>query len=435
MKKVGLVSLGCDKNRVDGEKMLFALSEAGYKITEIADEADVLIVNTCAFIKAAKEEAIENILAAAELKKTTLQKLVVTGCFSTRYAGEAAGDLPEVDAFVSVADEKNIVAIIDGLFGEKSANGGCFCGNGRILTTPPHYAYLKIADGCDNRCSYCAIPAIRGRYVSEPVEKLVAEAENLYRSGVKELILVAQDTTNYGRDLYGAPSLVKLLTEIVKIDFWKIRILYAYPELIDGELLDFIVSHDRMAKYLDIPIQHIDDGLLKKMRRRSTENEIKDLLARIRGQKRYIAVRSSFITGFPSETEQAQKKLVEFLHDSLDYAGFFVFSPEEGTPAYGFKEKVPLKTARKRKTECEKAQQESTVNRQNRLVGQTVEVIYEGIDGRKNIFFGRTEYCAPDIDTKVFFSSRFPLEIGNVYNVKITAGGFDLLGETVGGGI
>ncbi len=419
--KVGFISLGCDKNRVDTERMIFNLSEAGATIVDDASEADVMIVNTCAFIESAKKEAIENILDMADLKKTSLKKLVVTGCFATRYGEQVSGELPEVDAFVNIKDEKEIVNVVFGLFNQTTDY--CYR-EGRIVTTPAHYAYLRIADGCNNRCSYCAIPAIRGKYVSEPLEKLVAEAQRLRAEGVRELILVAQDVTSYGKDVYGKPSLKKLLEELVKIDFWKIRLLYTYPELIDDELLDFIEKTPRMAKYLDIPMQHINSEILKKMARRGTSESVRALVKKIRSLNAYIAVRSTFIVGFPGETDEQNAELVDFVKDNFDYAGFFEYSPEEGTRAYEFDGRVKKSIMKKRRLACEKAQASATINRHERLVGETVEVIYEGIDYRKGKFYGRTEYQAPDIDVNVYFTADFPLEIGCVYNVKINKSGF-----------
>lgn len=422
---VGLVSLGCDKNRVDAEKMLARLSEAGYTITSDEREADVLLINTCAFIDAAKKEAIEAILDGIELKKKTGVKLVVTGCFSSRYPEEAKAGFPEADAFVPVKEEDRIVEVVDGLLGKTSERKE---ENGRILTTPPWYAYLKIAEGCNNRCSYCAIPFIRGKYVSEPMEKLVAEAKALCDDGVKELIVVAQDTTAYGVDLYGEKRLVPLLRELCALDFTKVRLLYAYPERITDELLDFIDNEPKMAKYLDIPMQHIDDGVLKKMRRASDEKKIRELLGKIRARKNYIAVRSSFIIGFPSETDEANEKLCRFVKENVDYAGFFIFSPEEGTEAYAFRPRIPKAVAKRRKTEAEKAWQEGLLEKQKRLLGKTVEVICDGIDEKGTSFVGRTEYQTPEVDTKVFFSADFNIRQGETYSVKITEVGFHLKG-------
>ena len=427
MKKIGIISLGCDKNRVDSEKMLFALEEGGYALTQDVREADVIIINTCAFIGDAKKESIDTILEMAELKKTSKKYIVVTGCFSTRYAQEIKEDLPEVDVFLPIKEEYKILSVVNGFFGKGEEEGK----EGRVLTTPYSYAYLKIADGCNNRCSYCAIPFIRGKYVSEPIEKLVQESEILYKEGVKELILVAQDVTNYGRDLYGKPSLIDLLKELSKIDFWKIRILYAYPELIDDELIDYICQNDKIAKYLDVPLQHVSNDVLKKMNRRSNRESIDELVDKIRKKDVYVALRSTFINGFPQETEEDHENLKEFLENKLDYAGFFVYSPEEGTKAYEMDGRVKKGVAKKRRTECEKVQVKATLSAHERLVGKELEVIYEGIDYNKGKFYGRSEYQAPEIDVKIYFSSKYPLEIGEIYRVKITKAGFYPEGETI----
>ena len=424
--KIGMISLGCDKNRVDSEKMLALIAASGYEITDDIKAADAVIINTCAFIESAKKEAIENILSTAAYKADSLKFLIVTGCFAQRY-GKVA-DFPEVDLFLDISEEKNIVSHLNKLFNEKPATT---CADaGRIITTPAHYAYLKIAEGCDNRCTYCAIPYIRGKYRSAPVEDLVKEAENLLKDGIKELILVAQDTTNYGKDLYGKPSLTKLLQELVKLDFWKIRILYAYPELIDDNLLDFIANNDKIARYLDIPLQHADPLVLKKMNRRGS-SDLPALVARIREKVPGISIRSTFICGFPYETEKEHAELLTFLKNGVDFGGFFAFSPEEDTPAYGWKNRANKRTAAKWVRECEAVQSEATVLSQRRFVGQTLDVIYEDIDYKTQTFVGRSEHNAPDVDTSVFFTADFPLEIGRVYKVKITNSDFNLYGEAV----
>jgi len=421
--KIGMISLGCDKNRVDSEKMLALIASAGYAVTDSAEDADAVIVNTCAFIESAKKEAIETILSIAEQKAHALKYLIVTGCFAERY-GKIA-DFPEVDLFLDISEEKNIVAHLNVLFAENKVP---YCSNSdRMVTTPAHYAYLKIADGCDNRCTYCAIPYIRGKFVSAPIEELVKESEKLAANGVKELILVAQDVTNYGKDLYGKPSLVKLLTELVKLDFWKIRILYAYPELIDDELLEFINGNGKIAKYLDIPMQHVNPEILRKMNRRGSK-DLPALISHIREKVPGITLRSTFICGFPYETETEHVELSEFLKNGVDFGGFFAYSPEEGTPACEWKNRVNKRIAAKWVRECEAAQTEMTLNSQKRFLNQTLEVIYEGIDYGKQLFYGRSEHNAPDVDTKVYFTSKTPLDVGNVYRVRITETGFDLFG-------
>lgn len=423
---VGFISLGCDKNRVDAEKMLCRLSEAGYEIVPDKEEADVLLINTCAFIEAAKREAIDAIMDAIELKKRKKDlKIVVTGCFSTRYGEEAKKEIPEVDVFLPVNQEGQIVRVVNTFYHKPRFLPRTY---GRIITTPLWYAYLKISDGCNNRCSYCAIPYIRGKYHSYSAVQLMAEARALREKGVKELIIVAQDTTNYGIDNYSERYLIPLLRKICTLDFWRVRLLYAYPEHITDELLDFIDNEPKMAKYLDIPMQHVDDDILKRMNRASTKESLYKLFDRIRSRKNYIAVRSSFITGFPGETEENNKNLCDFVRDYIDYAGFFVFSPEEGTPAYSFPDKVKTSVAKRRRTDAEKAWQIGYISRQQRFVGQTLEVLCDGIDTEKGAFYGRTEYQTPEVDTKVYFTADFNVKEGEVYKVHITDVDFDWYG-------
>lgn len=421
-----LITLGCDKNRVDSEKMLYNLLNAGHRLVNESD-AEFVVINTCAFIDKAKKETIDTIFAVAEHKKDRLKKIIVTGCFAQRYGSEA--DFAEVDRFVNIDEEINIVNIINEVFGTKSKNYD-FCDK-RTLTTPQHYAYLKIADGCDNRCAYCAIPQIRGKYISKTVEELVAEGKELVASGVKEIILVAQDTTNYGKDIYGEPSLVRLLKELIKLDVWKVRILYAYLEKIDDKLLQLIKCSDKIAKYLDIPLQHIDGEMLRAMNRRSTEQQIYDMLNKIRKDYSEIAIRSSFIVGFPTEEERQHNKLVNFVKERLNYAGFFSYSKEENTPAYNMKPLQSKATVKKWITECEKAQVLATLKWQSAFKDKIIEVIYEGIDFDKQCFYGRNEYNAPDIDTLVYFTASIVPEIGKVYNIEITKTDFHLYGRVI----
>ncbi len=421
-----MISLGCDKNRVDSEKMLSLIKIAGYTVVDNADNADVVIVNTCAFIDSAKKEAIDVILSTAELKSKNLKRLIVTGCFAERYRNEV--DFPEVDRFVSLKEEADIVKILEGLT-EITPCRELDNNIGRVQTTPAHYAYLKIADGCDNRCSFCAIPYIRGKYRSLPIENLVKEAAELVNNGVKELILVAQDTTRYGCDLYGKPSLVRLIRELSALPVWKIRVLYAYPELIDEELLAEIATNEKIAKYLDIPLQHADNGLLKKMNRRGRDYD--KLCEKIRSAVPEIALRSSFICGFPYETDAEHKTLLDFLANGVDFGGFFAYSPEEGTPSYSWKPRANARTVKRWIAECEDAQTRFTLSRQKRFIGKTIEVIYESIDFDKQLFCGRSEFNAPEIDTLVYFTADFPLMVGNVYKVKITDTDFNLYGCAV----
>lgn len=433
-KKIGMVSLGCDKNRVDTEKVLYTLTNVGYSITQNVEEADILVVNTCAFITTAIRESIDTILELAEQKKERDVKLVVMGCFAERFALEVKDELPEVDAFIGVNSYDNIVEIFNNLDERPIVleTTPCKYIKGRVQTTPAHYAYLKIADGCDNFCTYCTIPFIRGRYRSYPMEDLLQEARELADNGVKELILVAQDTTRYGKDLYGEYKLKELLKELVKLDFYKIRLLYAYPELVDDELIEIIATEDKIAKYIDIPLQHISNKILKTMHRRNTKEEAYELLNKLKEKCPSIAIRSTFIVGFPGETEEDFLELKELISTGLiDYAGFFAYSREKGTLAYKMKNQVPFRVKKSREKELSKMQSAVIENRHSRYLGKEMEIIYEGIDYNKGKFYGRPEYNAPDIDTKVYFTSTFPLEVGEIYNVKITKTGFNLIGETV----
>ncbi|MBO4539633.1 MAG: 30S ribosomal protein S12 methylthiotransferase RimO [Clostridia bacterium] len=423
--KIGMISLGCDKNRVDSERMLFLLRSAGFELTDDPSEAEVIIINTCAFIESAKKEAIEAVFDAARYKETgKLKKLIVTGCFAQRYP---EADFPEVDLFLPIAEEEKIASVVAK---EMEVEALSCAGQGRILTTPAHYAYLKIADGCNNRCSYCAIPAIRGKYRSVPKEELLSEAARLREEGVQELILVAQDVTCYGVDLYKKPSLCELLKDLVKIGFWKVRLLYAYPERISDELIDLMATEKGIARYLDIPLQHVDDDILKKMRRPSSGKKINALIKKLRTRVPGIAIRSTFIVGFPSETDEQNEELVRFVEaGNCDYAGFFIYSPEEGTDAFDMKPRILKHVSRKRLLTCERAQSKATVAAQEKYVGKTVEVLYEGIDFDKQLFYGRTEQNAPDVDTKVYFTASYVPEPGRVYKVKITSSDFHLYGE------
>lgn len=438
-KKVATISLGCDKNRVDTENMLYLLKQAGYILTQDTSSADYLLINTCGFIDKAKEESIDTILEMAAIKKKTGAKIIVTGCLSERYGGELFENIDEVDAFVGVQSEQNILDIISSIDnGERvlqiNKEKMPYMA-GRVLTTPYHYAYLKIADGCDNFCSYCAIPYIRGRYKSVPIEKLISEAKGLIEQGVKEIILVAQDTTLYGKDLYGQASLKELLKELVKLDVWKIRILYAYPEQIDLELIEMISKEEKIAKYIDIPLQHIEDSILQRMNRKSNTNNIKALLKNIKKIDSDIAIRTTFIVGFNGETDDKYKELKKFVksNEEIDYVGFFGYSIEEGTPASKFTEgNISQKVIAKRVLELEKIWSKKTLSNNQKYVGKKLDVIYEGIDYDKQCFWGRIEQNAPGIDTKVFFTSSMPLDIGRVYKAKISVADFNLYGEVEG---
>lgn len=433
-KKIGMISLGCDKNRVDSENVLAMLIGQGYELTQNPEDADIILINTCAFIKSAVKESIDTILDMASYKEERDVKIVVLGCFAERYADEAEADLPEVDAFVGINSYNQLPYILEGICADRvvTTETPALHAKERVLTTPLHYAYLKISDGCNNFCTYCTIPYIRGRYRSYPMDELVEEAEELAENGVKELIVVAQDTTRYGTDIYGKPALLDLLKRLAELDFLKIRLLYAYPELVTDELLEFIATEPKMAKYIDIPLQHISDNVLKAMNRRNTKAEAVELMRKIKSKYPGITVRSTFIVGFPGEAEEDYNELKEFVAEGLiTYAGFFAYSREEGTVAYGMKNQVLAKVKKAREKELSRMQSAVIARNQSVWVGKTLDVVYEGIDYNKGKFYGRTEYQAPDIDTKVLFTSDFPLEVGNVYKVKIASADFNLVGKTI----
>lgn len=430
-KTVGMVSLGCDKNRVDAEEILATFRQAGYRIVGRAEDADVLIVNTCAFIDAAKKESIDAVFEYAARKKAGA-KLVVTGCLPQRYGADFADAIPEGDVFVGINGYDRIVETVEGGIRVSLPDMPPAHPIDRVLTTPPHYAYLKIADGCNNFCSYCAIPMIRGRYRSYPAESLLKEAERLAAEGVKELIVVAQDTTRYGTDLYGENRLKPLLKDLLQVGFEEIRLMYAYPESIDRGLIELIASEQRIASYLDVPLQHIDSGVLKRMNRRIDEEGIRRLIAMIKETDPSFALRSSFIVGFPGESDDAFRKLKDFIAEgNIDYAGFFAYSKEEGTRAASMPDQIRASVKKSRQKELIAAQSEVVLAKHNALIGKILPVRYEGIDVRRKLFYGRTPYNAPEIDTKVYFTSERPVDIGQRYAVRMTDGGFHPTGEAV----
>lgn len=433
MKKIGIISLGCDKNRVDTEKMLGYLKGSDYEITDDIRDSEIVIINTCAFIEKARKESIDTILDTVLLKEQKCEKIIVSGCLSQKYLNDLTKELPEVDAFIGTSNYSDIVNIINRLY-----NGEQYYSNiptdkdttNRVLTTPGHYAYLKIADGCNNRCTFCAIPDIRGHYRSREKESILKEAQELADMGVKEILLVAQDTGRYGTDLYQDYNITNLLYDLTKIDGveW-IRLLYCYPETITDELLNLMVSQPKICKYLDIPLQHIDDTILKRMNRHITEEGIKNLIKKIRlaGD---ISIRSSFILGFPQESDEQFNKLLSFLEEyKLDNVGFFTYSKEAGTPASKMSGQIPAKIKNKRLRAAAAVQQKAVIENNKKYLNKTLNVLYEGIDYKKNLFYGRTQYNAPDVDTTVYFSGKFA-DIGNFYDVKITdILTYDLKGE------
>ncbi|MBQ8882680.1 MAG: 30S ribosomal protein S12 methylthiotransferase RimO [Clostridia bacterium] len=421
-KKIAVISLGCDKNRVDTENMLWYLRGGNYEITTDYADADYIIVNTCAFIESAREEAIDTIFQMSEYKSVgKCRKLIVTGCLPQKYHSELAEQMPEIDAMLGIDEYEKICAIIeDGEIQEKSYN--------RILTTPPHYAFLRVSDGCNNFCTFCSIPSIRGKYRSVPMEDLLKQAEDFSTKGVSELILVAQDVTSYGKDLYGNPSLIELLQKLVKLDFKWIRLMYCYPELVTDELIDFIANEPKMAKYIDIPMQHTANSVLKRMGRRSNYEQLCSICDKLNAKN--IALRTTFMVGFPGESEEDFNELLLFTkkYKPLN-AGIFAYSKEDGTPSAKLKGHLTKKVKRERVNALGKIILDNARELNSSLVGKTIEVVYEDIDYDRGLFVGRTQFDAPEIDRKVYFKAQFA-DVGNYYKVKITDfDDYDLIGE------
>ncbi len=436
--KIGMVSLGCPKNQIDAEQMLARLTEAGFTVTPNEAEADAIIVNTCGFIEEAKTEAIENILEVAAYKKSgNLKALIVTGCLAERYRDEITDLIPEVDLVVSIGRNAEIVPLVSAALEGKAENAyapaeAMPMDGGRILTTPAYTAYLKVADGCDNCCTYCAIPAIRGRFRSRPMEEVVAEARRLAAGGVKELIVVAQDTTGYGADLYGEPKLAELLEELCAIEglHW-IRTLYTYPDRITDRLLDLIAREEKLVPYLDIPLQHCDKEILRRMNRTGDRESLTALLTHIRKKVPGITLRTTLITGFPGEDEAVFSSLAEFVREiRFDRLGCFAYSAEEGTPAADFPDQVEEQVRQDRMENIMTDQLTISSEKNAEKLGTQLEVLVEGYDSYIRCYFGRSAADAPDIDGKVFFISPKPLEIGSFVQVQINDTiEYDLLGE------
>ncbi len=440
MQKIGMVSLGCPKNQIDAEIMLKRLQDAGYEITPLEAEAEAIIVNTCGFIEDAKAEAIENIFEVAKYKQDgALKALIVTGCLAERYRDDILEEIPEVDVVVGLAGNNNIVNIVhDALKGKKGGYYGkkedLVIEGDRLLTTPKYTAYVKIAEGCDNCCTYCAIPKIRGRFRSRMMQDIIFECEKLSQNGVKEIILVAQDTTKYGVDLYGKPQLASLLKNLCKIDgiHW-IRMLYTYPDMITDELLEVMKSEKKIVNYLDIPIQHCNKEILKKMNRPGSKEELEQLLEKIRAALPDATLRTTLITGFPSETEEQFEELCEFVKNAeFDRLGCFAYSEEEGTFAANMPDQIPMQTRVDRSEIVMNDQLSIVLKKNEEKFGKTVEVLIEGYDDYIRCYFGRSRADAPEIDGKVFFISDRSLEIGTFVNVKINDSiEYDILGELV----
>lgn len=439
--KILFISLGCDKNLVDSEVMLGMLTSKGYEITDDENEADVVVVNTCCFIGDAKEESIHNILEMAELRKAgDIKALIVTGCLAQRYKEEVQTEIPEVDAIIGTTAIDAIVETLeDVLAGQghnhiEDINRTPVYDKSRIVTTGGHYAYLKIAEGCDKRCSYCIIPKVRGNYRSIPMESLLAEARKLVEFGAKELILVAQETTLYGKDLYGEKSLPRLLHELCKIDglYW-IRILYCYPEEITDELIETIRTEEKVCHYLDIPIQHASDNILKRMGRRTNQAELRDMIARLRERIPDICLRTTLITGFPGETQEDHEELMAFVDEmEFDRLGVFTYSAEEDTPAAEFEEQIEEEIKKDRQAEIMELQQEIAFEKAENAEGRTVLAMIEGKLPDENAYAARTYMDAPNVDGLVFVQTSRELMTGDFVKVKITGSyEYDLIGEIV----
>lgn len=438
--KIGFISLGCPKNQVDTEVMLSLLYEAGYELTGEEIEADIIIVNTCAFIESAKKESIDNILDVAWLKKNrNLKGIIACGCMAQRYADEIERELPEVDAIVGTGSLHDIVKAVEAVArGEKfrsvKPNEELQLGGDRIITTPSYFAYLKIAEGCDNRCTYCAIPSIRGSFRSRPMDELVEEAKTLESLGVKELALIAQDTTRYGLDLYSEYKLTELIRRIsAETTIPWLRLMYCYPDKITDELIAELRENDRLVKYIDLPIQHISDKILTAMNRRGGSEAIRSAIKCLREGVPGIVIRSTAIVGFPGETRVDFGELCEFIREArFDRFGAFTYSREEGTPAFDMPGQVSEQEKQRRLDRLMSIQLDIHEDKNKAWVGQTIKVLCEGFDTVAEVYFGRGYADAPEIDGKIYFTSDRKLSEGEFVDVKISdAMDYDLHGERV----
>ena len=436
--KILFISLGCDKNLADSEEMLGLLTAGGHEITDDETQADAIVINTCCFIKDAKEESVETILEMAEYKKTgSCHALIVTGCMAQRYQKEIIEEVPEVDAVLGTTSYGDIVKAL-----EEAAAGNHFeefrdidylpdTGSKRVLTTGGHFGYLKIAEGCDKHCTYCIIPKLRGKFRSVPMERLIAQAEDMAEQGVKELILVAQETTVYGKDLYGKKSLHILLKKLCEIRGIRwIRILYCYPEEIYDELIETIRDEKKICHYLDIPIQHASDRILKRMGRRTSKQELIDIVGKLRKEIPDIVLRTTLITGFPGETEEDHEELKEFVDEmEFDRLGVFTYSPEENTPAAEMADQVPEEVKEERRDELMELQQEISYDRGQDRIGQELLVMIEGKVADESAYIGRTYGDAPKVDGYIFVQTGELLMTGDFAKVRVTGAlEYDLIG-------
>lgn len=439
------VSLGCDKNLVDTEVMLGLLAKKGHQMIDDETQADIVIVNTCCFIHDAKEESIQTILEMAQLKETAvLKKLIVTGCLAQRYKEEILEEIPEVDAVLGTTSYDEIAEVIDGLFSDspmeradarmimKDVDYLPETQKGRLVTTGGHFAYLKIAEGCDKHCTYCIIPKIRGNFRSVPMEELIDEAKELADQGVKELILVAQETTLYGKDIYGEKSLPRLLKALCKIQGLRwIRILYCYPEEITDELIQVIKEEPKICHYLDLPIQHASDAILKRMGRKTSKEQLISIIGKLREEIPDITLRTTLITGFPGETDEQHEELMDFV-DQMEFErlGVFTYSPEEDTPAAEMPDQISEEIKQDRQAELMELQQDIVFDRNEDLIGEEMLVMIEGKVADENAYVGRTYRDAPNVDGLIFVNTDEELFSGDFAKVKVTgAMDYDLIGE------
>lgn len=437
---IGLVSLGCAKNQTDAEIMLGILAEDGFNIVYDPAEADVIVVNTCGFIESAKQESIDAILEMAEYKNGRCKLLIVTGCMAERYSKEILAELPEADAVLGTGDYDKIAEIIKEAFdGEKPV----LCGHKdrtpeerlpRILSTPPYTAYLKIADGCDNNCTYCAIPKIRGHFRSRFIKDIVEEARDLAENGVRELILIAQDTTRYGVDLYGEYCLDKLLLELVKIEKIKwIRVHYFYPEAITDSLIDVMAKYDKICNYIDMPVQHANNDILRRMARRTSREQMTEKINKIRKKMPDSVIRTSIIVGFPGETQEQFEELCDFVREiKFDRMGVFAYSQEEDTAAAEFENQLDEDVKQERLDILMTIQQGISLELNKAKIGKTLEVIVEGYDEESFLFYGRSRGDSIEVDGKVYFGTETEVNEGDIINVEILdADEYDLTGRIV----
>lgn len=439
--KMSMVSLGCDKNTVDSEMMLGLMNEKGFEYTDIDEEADVMIINTCGFIQSAKEESINAILEASKLKEVgNLKALIVTGCLAQRYKDEIIKEIPEVDALLGTSSFDKIVETVEEVLGGEIKNEFLdldrlpSISKKRKNSTGGYYAYLKIAEGCNKNCTYCIIPSLRGNYRSYPIDDLIAQAKDLATQGIKELILVAQETTLYGVDIYGKKTLPKLLKELTKIEGieW-IRILYCYPEEITDELIDVIASEDKVCKYLDIPIQHASDDILRRMARRTTYDDLVNIIGRLRNNIPDITLRTTIIAGFPGETVEDVDTVIEFIKQmKFERLGVFTYSEEEGTVAAGFDNQIDEKEKEARRDRIMRVQQEISEKNLERKVGKTFRVLIEGKLPDENVYIGRTYMDVPGVDGYVFVNTEREYMSGDFCDVLITGSSkYDLIGDVL----